>query len=853
MKTIALYISTHLLPVVVLCFIAGIWCVPLLDPHFNLQLPATVTFILLSVFTGSLLVRCRTSEVFLLLPFCTLLAGYLHGHANFQIPGSAQHVYNVISKDSEAILTGSLEEMVTYNGKMSKAIVKLDSIRLTDMKYHQPAHGLVRLSLMGKWPTQMFPGDGIVVRAQLKRPRSFHTPGVFDYAQFLAQKDIWITGFIRSPLFIKKLDSRESGGNKYSYLAERLRTHIGSYLDQNLEPRFASIYRALLLGDRSSVSPSDLELFKASGTFHILAISGLHIAVIATLLYLIFYWLLSRSEFLLLHFSVRKIVAIGTIPILIGYALLAGMNSPVTRAVTMSSIVLIALCTDRKKSPAPLVAGAAFIMLIFDPLQLFTVSFQLSFAAIIGILFVLPMLQKHIVDQVASDQKHTSLKMLYTYTISALLVSVAATLATALITVSVFNRISTIGPLANLLLEPLICLWALPAGIIALPFIWLSPEIANVLLHFGTYGIHAALYVAKTITDLPFASLFIPDPSLYRVLLYFLFIYICLSGFLIHAKKTTILIFSLPFLLTIIFHNNVPFFDRQDARVSFIDVGQGSATLIETGDSTILIDGGGSSYSTRSVGETVIAPFLWDKGIHTVETIIVTHPDADHYNGLEYVLEHFSPHRIWVRDLKGHDKKYRQFIDNAQKRGIKITVPVAGEIIHEGGLTLECLANLKDQHFDKTRGGNSANTGLIVKGCFKEHCFLFPGDINVSMEKFLLAREIDLKAETLLSAHHGSKTSNSTDFLSTVGPRYAIVSARGSSKGYFPHQGFLDKCASLNIDIFNTAEDGTIEFKMGDGNTTLSTTEKFQENPLYPLVLTSRYPTQQETEVKKPE
>ncbi|MFT5700899.1 MAG: competence protein ComEC [Desulforhopalus sp.] len=854
MKAPASYISIHLLTVTTLFFIAGIWCVPFISPHFDILPVINIIVVLLFLLIGVFFVRANTRLPLFLLPFCSLLIGYVHGIAHFHPPESNQHIYNLIPKDSEAILTGTLKEMVLYDGKMSKAVVDVNSFRRKDIKFQQPAKGLVRLSLLDRWPENILPGDRIVIRADLKRPRSFHTPGVFDYTRFLAQKDIWVTGYISSSLFIKKLSDNTTITGQYKYLPEKIRTHIGSYLDQTLEPKFASIYKALLLGDRSSVSPSHLELFKASGTFHILAISGLHIAVIASLLYLILYWILSRFEFILLHFQIRKIVAILTIPILLCYALLAGMNSPVTRAVIMSIIVLIALCTDRKKSAAPLVAAAAFIILIFDPLQLFTVSFQLSFAAIIGILFTLPILQKYLLTKEHPGDKQEPLTVAYKYVISALFVSLIATLATAPITISAFNRISTIGPLANLILEPLICLWCLPAGIIALPFIWLSPELANLCLHFGTYGIDSSLYIAKILTLFPFASIYLPDPPLQHILLCFLFLYLCcVKGFKLPRKKTSFLILIAFFLSTLFLMSRLSPKSKQAQKITFIDVGQGSSTLIETNGTTILIDGGGSSFSNRSVGESIIAPFLWDKGISKVDIVIITHPDADHYNGLEYIFDHFSPTTVWVRDQHGHDDKYKDFIARAKKKGIPIKVPRAGNILYKNGMMLQCVANLGGQQFKKTRSGNSANTGLIVKGCFEENCFFFPGDINISMEQFLLQQEMDLDANTLLSAHHGSKTSNSTEFLEAVSPQYTVISAALSKKGYFPHPSFLDKCKALHIEVLNTSQNGAIEFRLENSDTTISTTQRFQNNPLYPLVFITIKKEEKSRANKKPE
>ncbi len=226
MKSIASYISIHLLTVLTICFITGIWCVTLLSPLIDISTLVTALVILLLSLIGFFYLRQKTYHVLLLLPLFTLLVGYLHGLAHFQPPASKDHIYNLILNSTEAVLTGRLQEMVSYNGKMSKALIELDSIRQKDNTFQRPAHGLVRLSFMGKWPREIIPGDHVIVRADIKRPHSFHTPGVFDYARFLAQKDIWITGYIRSPLFVHELASDQAITNKYKYLPEILRTRI---------------------------------------------------------------------------------------------------------------------------------------------------------------------------------------------------------------------------------------------------------------------------------------------------------------------------------------------------------------------------------------------------------------------------------------------------------------------------------------------------------------------------------------------------------------------------------------------------------------------------------------------------
>jgi competence protein ComEC len=840
LKTLAQYISIHLLAILALTFTAGIACSPFLSQFYNFSTTFTVATALLSGVALILFLRHREKSVLLLLPFMALATGYFHGLSSLQPPSVNQHIYQQINRPIEAVITGYVDEMVTFDGKMSKIIITLYSLQKKDMQFQKPANGKVRLSFQGRWPDTILPGDLVIVRADLKRPRSFQTPGVFDYARFLAQKDIWITGFIRSPLYIDRLSDNATTLHHVTYWPERLRTHIGNYLDHNLSKKFSSIYRALLLGDRSRVSRSNLELFKASGTFHILAISGLHLAVIATLLYIICYWLLSRSETLLLRFSVRKIVAVLIIPILIGYALLAGLNSPVTRAVIMSTIVLIALCTNRMKSPAPLVGAAAIIILIFDPQQLFTVSFQLSFAAILGILFIFPILQKLLPETLHPSYKQTSTRhKAYRYLSSAFLVSLAATLTTSPFSIAAFNRISTIGPLANLIIEPLICLWCLPAGILALPFMWFSPSIANFFLSFGTLGINISLKIAEFITQWPWVSMYLPSPPLRHNILYFLVLYSFVILAVNHAKyKKKVLLCSCILLFSVFILDLLrPTENNRLPVITFIDVGQGSATVIETSTAVTLIDSGGSSWSDISVGESVVAPFLWSKGIYRIDNIVVTHPDADHYNGIRYIIEHFSPSHLWLRDVHGHDRHYKSLVRFARQRGVTIQIPDYGDLLENHEMNLECLANLKEDPKLNNQRNKTSNSSLILKACFKDTCFLFPGDINTSMEQSLLNKEINLQATVLLGAHHGSKTSNSTEFLDAVKPEYAIVSAAASNKGYFPHKSFLHNCKERNISVLSTAQNGTIEFTIKSNNLSIRTAQKLSNNPLYPLVL----------------
>jgi competence protein ComEC len=268
-------------------------------------------------------------------------------------------------------------------------------------------------------------------------------------------------------------------------------------------------------------------------------------------------------------------------------------------------------------------------------------------------------------------------------------------------------------------------------------------------------------------------------------------------------------------------------------RISYLDVGQGSSTLLEFPSCfRVLIDGGGSSFATISVGERVIAPFLWKKGIQGIDAVIITHPDADHYNGLEFIIKHFSPKILWVRDKDGHDNQFKRLIQLAEKQQVSVIIPEEGDLLIDGPQSLECVANVLDLENEVNISRNSGNNGLVLKACGLQFCALFPGDIGRSSEKALIDQGLDLNADVLLSPHHGSITSNSSQFLETVSPDYLLVSAGRSTKGYFPHKGLAGECDNRQINLFTTSDQGTLEVTTKGNGYQVYGYEREDNNPL---------------------
>jgi competence protein ComEC len=574
---------------------------------------------------------------------------------------------------------------------------------------------------------------------------------------------------------------------------------------------------------------------------HILAISGLHMAIIGALLYAGIFWLLSRSETLLLHFTLKKWAAFFSLPILLGYGLLAGMNTPVFRALIMSFVVIVAICTNRQKSPGALLAFAAMLILTIDPLQLFTVSFQLSFSAIAGILFLLPVLQRLLCSSPESASSPSIGGKILTWLAAGLLVSLVANLATAPVALYSFNRFSLVGPLANLIIEPLICLWSLVAGFLSIPFIFTAPAIASFILQVGALGLEAAMHAAAYFSSLPFSTIWLPAPSPWLVLSYYLILIVFAACGWKKRWWSLLSVFMLSLCILHFVYPPIQYRGKNTAplRISYLDVGQGSATFLEYPSGfRVLIDGGGSSFATTTVGERVIAPFLWAKGIRQIDAIIITHPDADHYNGLGFIVKHFSPKTLWIRDRDGHDSQFKRLIQLAENHRVSIRIPERGALLTEGSEFLGCVANISSwgNETNSTESHPEArikgNNGLVLKACALRFCALFPGDIGRSSEHTLVDQGFDLNADVLLAPHHGSITSNSSRFLAAVSPHYLLVSAGRSTKGYFPHQGLAKECETQQITLFTTSGQGTLEVIANRHGYRLYGYQREEDNPL---------------------
>ncbi len=821
MKALGVRLRHYLLISLCLAFMSGI----LLQQLLSLT-PRPLLLLSFFLILNLLWVPKKSFLFFTLLIVTVMSLAGLHAANLSNRPQLQNNIYSQISQEEDAVLVGTLYSMPEFDGEKSRVLIKSRFLQLSSQSSFRRVQGLIQLRLKQRWPQNILPGDEVAIRCLLGRPYRFANPGGFDYPAFLKTKNIYITGRIVSPALIHKTEGVSSWLHRLKYFPERLRVSIQSKINSSLPSEQAALYRALLIGDRSGLSPAQLEAFKAAGVFHILAISGLHLSLLASGLFMLFYWLGCRSSFLMLHISVKKLALLTTIIPLCAYALLAGFQTPVLRSLLMILVFILAFCARRQHSPFTTLSSAALLILVLNPQSLFTLSFQLSFTAVGSLIIILPQLKILLSPKTKANTLQKSpfpwLQMPLRWIGAALLISITATLGTAPLLIHGFNRLSTVGPLANLIIEPLLCLWSLPLGLLSLLAMPFSTTLGESLLQAGAIGIRATTYITGYLSNMDISTLWLATPSVILILLYYIFLSSFFFSF--HPKKSLLLFLLVCTLFVVPPRSMFRQFELK-SKLVFLDVGQGSSTLLNfPGGRSVLIDGGGSSSSRFNVGPSIIAPYLWDLGIRRLESVVITHPDSDHFNGIPFILKRFRPRTLWINGNNGHSKGYTDLLELAELLGIFIRQAKDGQtLIQEEGVTLKNIQNpLTGDNAITTAGGkiSSNDESLILKftdtnSSGATFSCLFPGDISSFVEQKLLQQVNHgvLHSTFLLAPHHGSRTSNSAAFLQGIKPQAILVSAGSFQPALFPSVQLKSYCRDRNLPLFNTAILGALRIQ----------------------------------------
>jgi competence protein ComEC len=722
--------------------------------------------------------------------------------------------------------------------------------------------GRLRVSAVGKLP-ELAAGDKIRFNGRIRLITNFKNPGGFDYRRYMAYKGIWATTYAKGENLA--VIDKQQRSVLFQFL-DKTRGTFSRLIENSGGPETQAVLKALIIGDRSQISPQTRQHFNRAGVGHLLAISGLHIGIVATVAFFCLNALMVRVKPLLWRAWSRKTAALLSLLPVLAYGLIAGFSPSTQRAVIMVSVFLMTCLFQREQDSLNTLALAALVILVTNPPSLFAISFQLSFAAVFAIIYGFSRLQdRHAMPR--EQLKHRRRLRLRSKLASFFLVSFLAVCGSLPLAAYYFNQISLVGLGANLIVVPLVGFITIPLGLAALFAMPFSLPLAAGCIAAAARVLTYSLGIIEFFSDLPFAAVHIVTPNFIEIGSYYILGWALLNLFpgkpkmtsapksmdadagpiipnrgdgsiqsgkpdlrpalkmlsvskrkgfsTINPAKIAVVLVLFTLAADTCYWSYQRFWHK-DLRVTVIDVGNGLASLLELpGGRTILIDGGGfSDNAAFDMGARVLAPLLWRQKIRTVDTIILSHPDCDHLNGLIYIAANFHVKSIWTNDESVDTLGYAMLLDVVAAR--KISRPVFEDMSRQfkiADVELNLLYPppnfLKKKNTEKWRNPN--NNSLVVKVSLGATAFLFPGDIMTEAEAEIVhLAGHKLSSTVLIAPHHGSKTSSSDIFLDEVNPEVVIISAGRNSRFNLPHLSVLKRYQKRGCAIWCTEINGAI-------------------------------------------
>ena len=655
-------------------------------------------------------------------------------------------------------------------------------------------------------------GDVMKLPLKLRIPRNFQTPGSFDYAGYLARRDIYLSAFVWDAKKIKKVELADREGTWLRHRIEHVRRTVGGFFDGQLSAKSAAILRALIIGDKSRLDPELRDSFTRVGVAHVLAISGLHIGLVATLAYGAWWWLLARSQYVLLMWSVPKLAALFTLPVVLLYAGLAGGSVSTLRAVIMVAVFLTALLLDQKEEVFRSLALAALSVSLIWPGAVFDVSFQLSFVAVLAIFLGLHRFRAWWDNRDETRAVHLSpwRRRLRRWAILYGLVSLSATVGTLPLVATYFHTVPLVGFAANLLVVPFLGSAAVVLGLVATALVFIHTGAATLVVWCAGAVVSLGVWVVEAIAVLPFAAVHFVTPTLFELILFYTLCVSLLFFSYFQPPWLRRVFFSCLFSLVLcdgLYWITQRYF-HTDLRVSFLDVGQGDAAVVEfPGSHVMVIDAGGFLSRTFDSGRAIVAPFLWQKKIGQVDTLVLSHPNLDHYGGLEFLAEHFGVTSFWFNaDKRSKSQRFKRLMTTLERNGVEIRPLCSGSQDQEiNSVRIQILHPPCSQ-----TGLDTNDASLVLRLSHGEVDILFSGDVETAGERILLSTSAQLASEILKVPHHGSRSSSTLPFLEAVSPQVAIASLGHHNRFRFPVPEVVDRYERQGVALLRTDQAGTI-------------------------------------------
>lgn len=619
-------------------------------------------------------------------------------------------------------------------------------------------------------PPALRPSERWRLPLRMWPPRGLRNPGGFDYERHA---------------LVQRIAAQATVVGSGERLAEakgidRLRDDIARRIERSAAPSLP-LLRALAVGDTRGLQDADWDRLRHTGLSHLVAISGLHVGLVAGFAALLLrglYWLRPRLG---LRLPLPQAAALAALIGATAYALLAGLSLPTLRSLLMLAAALAAVVLRREAGLAQPLALAAATLWLLDPLALLTPGFWLSLAGVFWLLACVPRGQ---------GWRQAALGLLRAQWVLGL--------ALLPLSVAFFGGGSLVGLPLNLLAVPWVTLGVVPVLLLGVLLLgW--PAAADLLFQVAGTMLAALWHLAEYGAGLPAAYLHLPQPSTLTLLLALAGLLLALAPRGVPGRAAALL------LLVPLLYPHRERLAEGEYQVDLLDVGQGLAVLVRTADHTLLYDTGARTRSGFDLGDAVVVPALRALGVSHLDRILVSHGDSDHAGGLvsaraafpEAALQAGEPRRLGLAACRAGQR----WQWNA----------VAFALLHP------------PEHFPEL--GNESSCVLRIEGVGGRS--LLPGDIGQVIEQRLLREQPDrLPAELLIAPHHGSRSSSSAGFVAAVAPRWVAIAAGAGNRFGHPHAEVLARYQAQGASVLDSASSGRLSWRFGAEGPQLETVER---------------------------
>ena len=491
-------------------------------------------------------------------------------------------------------------------------------------------------------------GERIRFPAKLKEFENFNNPGNFDYRFYMKSRGLSLIAIVSDGRYVVPMGEGNLGFA--GSILEKVRGPLRKFFHERLSNATSPIYTALILGERQGLTSKLREPFDRSGVSHIMAVSGLHLGLVAWLFFISIRWLLSLSYRVTLMTDIKKLAAIITTVPVIAYALLTGLQISTQRAMIMVLVFLWSFIIGREKDVWSSLSLAALIILTLNGDALFTISFQLSFVAVAGILWLAPLIFSRIA-KCKKDKKFFNkgqiLHSILTYILGLIAVTTAATIMTMPLIAHHFHRFSIIALPANLTVVPIIGLWVIPLGLLSSITLLLSSALAGFFLSLGEFGLNLAISLVQFWSDIPWSSIWVIRPSWLEIVLLYGVFFLSLNFTLSRLYRIFLV------LLLVVFFIDIGWWAyktrcNSNLRVTILDAGNGDVSLIQfPGKEKMLITNNAFSQNGFNLGRIVVAPYLWHEKIQRIDHLFLSSPQAHQTEKLQFMINNFHPKGVF--------------------------------------------------------------------------------------------------------------------------------------------------------------------------------------------------------------